>query len=125
MTLTRKQMEFWSILLAMAIGVSVLILIIDFGIKGAILEESTRLRLRIEEWERGRSADKANANGASNDAPVIAPFPSDLLVDNGSRVEKGDATAEDRRRTIRRDNSSATKRGQRGTKSPSIPPRDK
>lgn len=90
MELSKKQLEFWAVLLIIILSASVLIMLVDFGIKAAILEESTRLRLKIEEWEKGgRNPTKANASGASNDVAIDTPFPSDLLVVNPSRVEKG------------------------------------
>lgn len=92
MNLTKKQLEFWTICLGFIIGVSVLILLIDFGIKAAILEESTRLRIKIEDWEKanGRRPAEANTGRTDNDPPVDPPFPSDLLVVDAPRMEAGD-----------------------------------
>lgn len=87
MQMTKKQLEFWTIALIFCIGVSILVLVIDFGIKGAILEESTRLRLIIEEHS-GRTA-KANADGNVDDVPVHGPDIGPVLVDDAPGLETG------------------------------------
>ena len=89
MNLTKKQLEFWTIALLFCIGISVLILLVDFGIKAAILEESTRLRIKIEEWESGRGPAKANASGVGNDTSIDSDIPGPLLVEHTPGMEKG------------------------------------
>lgn len=87
MQLTKKQMEFWTFVLILCIGVSLLVMLIDFGIKAAILEESTRLRLRIEEWDNGRKSAETNASGVGNDSANNAAFPVPVLVDESTGME--------------------------------------
>jgi hypothetical protein len=90
--LTKKQAEFWVAILVLCIIFAVAILLVDFGIKAAILEESNRLRLQIEDWEvrqSGRVAAAANAGRTGNDDSDNPPFPSDVLVDNATGMEKG------------------------------------
>jgi hypothetical protein len=88
MEMTKKQAEFWAFIIIMCTMAAIAILLVDFGIKSAILEESTRLRLTIEEHS-GRQRQETNASGASDDAPNDPPFPSDVLVVNPERLEKG------------------------------------
>jgi hypothetical protein len=90
MQLTKRQMEFWTLILVLCIGTAVVVLLLDFGIKAAILEESTRLRLRIEEWERqnGRNPESTNEGGNGNDALDNPPLPSDVLVVDTARMEE-------------------------------------
>jgi hypothetical protein len=90
MQLTKKQMEFWTIILVLCIGTAIAVLLLDFGIKAAILEESTRLRLRIEEWERhyGRQSESPTESRAANDSLDNPPLPSDVLVVNPARMEE-------------------------------------
>lgn len=87
MEMTRKQAEFWSLIIAMMIAVAIIILLIDFGIKAAILEESNKLRLVIEKERSGQKPGSANANGAANDTPNNPPLPSDVLVVDPPRME--------------------------------------
>jgi hypothetical protein len=75
-------------MLGVILGVSILVMLIDFQIKGAILEESARLRGVID----GQRTARSNNNGASGDAPKHAPFPSDVLGEQPSRLEKGNAS---------------------------------
>lgn len=92
MEMSKKQAEFWVALLVLCIIFAVAILLVDFGIKSAILEESTRLRLVIEDEEVRRSGRKpagTNAVGANNDRGNDVPFPSDVLVDHPPGMEKG------------------------------------
>jgi hypothetical protein len=90
--ITKKQTEFWVFILVMCIAVSCAVLLVDFGIKAAILEESTRLRLVIEDEEvrrSGRKRAEADANRATNDAPDDASIPGNVLVVQPARMEAG------------------------------------
>jgi hypothetical protein len=91
MNVTQKQAQFWCALLAMMIVVAVAVLFLDFGIKSAILEESLRLRGKIEEEEkrRGQKSSTANSNRIDNDASVDPAVPSDLLVHESTGLEEG------------------------------------
>jgi hypothetical protein len=92
MEMTRKQVEFWSVLLAGMIGVAILVLLIDFQIKGAILEQSTQFRREYESYLRGRIPTSANASGASDVTSDDSAIHPDLLVDDSSRMEAGNAS---------------------------------
>lgn len=107
MTLTKKQMEFWTFVLVLCIAVSITVMLIDFGIKAAILEESTRLRLLIEEHQSGRKPTEANADRSNSVASDNASVPVPILVDSAPGMEAADvpngtekaaATARNRRR---------------------------
>jgi len=89
MEMSKKQAEFWVAMIVLCIVVAVAILLVDFGIKSAILEESNRLRLSIEEAMRGQKPAGANESGADNVAPNNPPYPADVLVVEPSRMEKG------------------------------------
>jgi hypothetical protein len=89
--ISKKQAEFWAFVLMMCIAVSCVVLLVDFGIKAAILEESNKLRLTIEEEEvrrSGRRREEANANGIVPDAPVDAPIPGHVLVVDAAGMEE-------------------------------------
>lgn len=89
--MTKKQAEFWAFIIIMCTMAAFAILIVDFGIKSAILEESIRLRLIIEEHS-GHKLSQPNDSGATNDAPDNPSFPSDVLVVNPERMEAGNDT---------------------------------
>lgn len=89
--MSKKQAEFWVALIVMCIIFAIAILLVDFGIKAAILEESNRLRLVIEEEVRtsGRNATGANAGRAANDGNNHPAFPADVLVEHSTGMEEG------------------------------------
>lgn len=93
MEMSKKQAEFWVALLVLCIIFALAIMLVDFGIKSAILEESNTLRLKIEEWEirNGRESAGANAVGIADDSNNDSPIPSDVLVVDPSRMEAGNA----------------------------------
>lgn len=94
MEMTKKQAEFWVAILVLCLFTAVAILLVDFGIKASILEESNRLRLTIEEEtvRRGSKPDGANENRNANDISDNPPLPSDVLVVDPSRLEEGNAS---------------------------------
>jgi hypothetical protein len=90
---TQDKIKFWVFLVAMMLGVSVAVLLIDMTIKAAILEESNALRRVILGVQDDRSAE-ANPNGTSHDANsssvVLGKFPAGMEtgnVANGSKAE--------------------------------------
>lgn len=89
MELNKKQLEFWAFIVIMALAASIAVLLIDFQIKTAILEESNRLRLTIEGWQGGQNRQAANANGAVPDASNDAAIPGDVLVVDPPGMETG------------------------------------
>jgi len=91
MQMTKKQAEFWVALLVLCIIVAVAVLLVDFGIKAAILEESNKLRLTIEGIERGQNAGGAAQDRADNNTSNDATIPSDVLVGDTPGMEAGSA----------------------------------
>lgn len=92
MEISKKQAEFWAFIIIMCTVAAIAILLVDFGIKTAILEESNKLRLVIEEEEvrrNGRKHAGTNASGSPNDANNDAPVPGDVLVDDTTGMETG------------------------------------
>jgi hypothetical protein len=78
--------KFWVFLIGALLAVSVLVLLLDMGIKSAILEESNALKRTMNEvkWNgAGPGPDKADSNGASdhgsddasNDGDNVSVFP--------------------------------------------------
>jgi hypothetical protein len=89
MEMNKKQAEFWGLIIGMMIAVALVILIIDYGIKTAILEESTRLRLIIEGEKRGQKPVSTDANGVGDDLLHNPALSSDVLVVDTSAMEAG------------------------------------
>ena len=84
-----KKAEFLAALLTVCTVVMVAVLLIDFSIKTAILEESNKLRLLIEGEEVARSERRAKATTDRN-APESAHDPivfGGLLVDDPTGME--------------------------------------
>jgi len=89
--MSKRQTEFWVAMLVLCIIVATAILLVDFGIKSAILQESNRLRLTIEGELNGRVAKTTNAGRATNKSADDPPYPSDVLVVNSPGMEAGSA----------------------------------
>lgn len=89
MEMTRRQAEFWTLIIGICTVVSIAVLLLDFGIKAAILEESTRLRIAIEDEARknGRQSKETNTGRIDNDDSVDGPIPDDLLVVDSTGME--------------------------------------
>lgn len=82
-----KKTELWAVIMLVCLFVSILVLLVDFGIKEAILEESGKLRLRIEEWEVRTGGYGKNEKRTSNDTRDNGTIPGDVLVDTTPGVE--------------------------------------
>lgn len=125
MEMSKKQAEFWVALIVLCTIFAVAILLVDFGIKSAILEESNRLRIKIEDWERanGRKSAGTNEVGNANDASDNYPLPSDVLVVDTSRLEAGNGDA--RNTTKARNTSTNGAKSSRPARNRTIPNGDK
>ena len=104
MEMSKKQLEFWSVLCALILGVSVVVMLIDFSIKAAILEESTRLRGVIEDGQRPARADNNGVDSNSNQlntvhSPVLDKLPSRVAPGNVANGATKSATGPRKRRT--------------------------
>jgi hypothetical protein len=92
MDITKKQAEFWGILIFGMTLVAITVLFIDVQIKTSILEESNRLRLLIEGETVGRNAKDSSPSGASNEPGNHADIPSVVLLDNAPGMETRNAS---------------------------------
>lgn len=88
--LSKKQMEFFTVMFLIIVGVLTLITIIDIATKTAIIEQATKLRLTIEGYN-GSDTGRPDQSGATARLPVDAPIPSDVLDLNAARMEAGSA----------------------------------
>lgn len=93
MEMSKKQTEFWVALLVLCIIFAVAIMLVDFGIKTSILEQSNRIRLLMEEWEikNGRITAGANEVRTSDDSNNNPSLPGDVLLVNPPGMETGNA----------------------------------
>lgn len=94
MQMSKKQIEFYTAILVLCIIFAVAITLVDYGIKASILEQSNKLRLTMEEWERNNGRQPAGANEVrnDNDATNDPPFPADVLVVDTPGMETGNGT---------------------------------
>jgi hypothetical protein len=90
--MSKKQLEFWLALIILCIIFAVAILLVDFGIKASILEQSNRIRLEMEEWEvrfSGRNSARATQVRDDNDSTHDATISGDVLLVNPPGMETG------------------------------------
>jgi hypothetical protein len=91
MEMTNKSTKFWTMMLLMVLGMSVLVLMIDFSIKGAILEESLKLRREIQGWKATNGTKpegRADFPGPSH-RPDDSPILGDVLAVKPTGMEAG------------------------------------
>lgn len=81
--MSKKQAEFFAILILICTVTAAAILVIDFQIKGAILEESNKMRRAIEGWQRGQRTTTANGSRSDGNDRYNPAYPSDM-VDSGT-----------------------------------------
>jgi hypothetical protein len=112
MEMSKKQTEFWVALLVLCIIFAVAIMLVDFGIKSSILEQSNRIRLLMEEWEikNGRVTAGANEIRTNDDRDNNPSLPGDVLLVNPPGMETGNADNGDTEKT----NNTGTRRPKSG-----------
>lgn len=85
--MSKKQAQFFAGLILICTVTAALVLVIDYQIKGAILEQANRLRLEIEGWQRGQSTAATGSHGSGNHTDNHVSYPSDLVDSGNARVE--------------------------------------
>lgn len=80
MELTKRQAKAYTVIIIVGIIFAATIMLIDIGIKGAILEESNALRKVI-------NGQRPAQNGATNYPADDVGIPRDVLGDDASRME--------------------------------------
>jgi hypothetical protein len=83
MDMSKKQVEFFAFLIIICTVTAAAILIIDYQIKGSILEESNKMRRTIEWWQNGQRPATADRNRPDRNPGNDVPYPSDM-VDSGT-----------------------------------------
>lgn len=87
MQMSKKQAEFFTVLILICTVTAAAILLIDFQIKGAILEESNRLR-KIIEGHYGQRPAAANGNRPYRDPDYNPAYPADMVDSRATRMEE-------------------------------------
>lgn len=75
------KMKFWAVLVAVMLGVSVAVLLIDMTIKAAILEESNALRrtlLGVQDDGSPKASDNGASHNGNSSGPVLDIFPAGM-----------------------------------------------
>lgn len=80
--MSKKQLEFFTFLILICTVTAALILLIDFQIKGAILEESNRLRRVIESHPTSANGSRFADNTSDDTA-----YPADLVRSGTASME--------------------------------------
>jgi hypothetical protein len=84
--MSKKQAEFFTILILICTVTAAAILIIDYQIKGSILEQSNRMRKDLERFYGQRPAASDSSRYDSNDRNDPA-YPSDMVGSGATGME--------------------------------------
>lgn len=87
MDMSKKQAEFFATIILVCTITAVLVLAIDYQIKGAILEQSNKLRLDMERFLNGQSTAATGSHRSGNHTDNHVSYPSDLVDSGNARVE--------------------------------------
>jgi hypothetical protein len=83
--MSKKQIEFFVILIWLAVLTAIAILVIDFQIKGAIVEQALKLREVVNgQTSEATASQRSDNNGANN-----PPYPSNMVDSRDAGMEAG------------------------------------
>lgn len=94
--MSRKQAQFFAGLIIICTITAALVLVIDYQIKGAILEQANKLRHEIEGWQRGQNPASTSGNRLDSHPDNHVPYPSHLVDSGTTRVEASGNNGTDR-----------------------------
>lgn len=83
--MSRKQAQFFAGIIIICTVVAALILVIDYQIKGAIIEQANRLRKEIEGF--GQKPTAAGSNRPAHNPDHHVSYPSDLVRSGDAGME--------------------------------------
>jgi hypothetical protein len=83
--MSKKQIEFFVILIWLAVLTAIAILVIDFQIKGAIVEQAIKLREVVNGQKGETTASQRSDNNGTNNSP----YPSDMVGSGHAGMEAG------------------------------------
>lgn len=86
MQMSKKQAEFFTILILICTVTAAAILIIDYQIKGSILEQSNRMRKDLERFYGQRPATANSSRHDSNDSDNPG-YPADMVGSGTTGME--------------------------------------
>jgi hypothetical protein len=98
---SKDTIKFWTILTIMLLAVAVTVTLIDLGIKAAILAESNKMKLAMEEWEvrNGQKASGRIDQGDSANDSLFPSVPGIVLDTDNAGLEKRSAANGDQKPT--------------------------
>jgi hypothetical protein len=85
--MSKKQIEFFVILIWLAVLTAIAILVIDFQIKGAIVEQAIKLREVVNGQKGEATASQRSDNNGTNNPP----YPSNMVDSGHAGMEAGSA----------------------------------
>lgn len=86
--MSKKQAEFFAILIWLAVLTAAAILIIDFQIKGVILEQVLEFRRHYEGWQSGQKGTATTSKRPDNNRRNDLAYPSDLVASGHTVMEE-------------------------------------
>jgi hypothetical protein len=85
--MSKKQAQFFAGLILLCTLTAVLVLAIDYQIKGAIIEQANNLRRDIDRLQSGQRTTTAGSNGSGNYPANHVSYPADLVRSRDARME--------------------------------------
>lgn len=87
MEASKRQLEFFAFIIWIAVLTAAAILIIDFQIKGAILDQVTNFRRQYEEWQSGQAGKATASKRPDNHRNNDVAYPGDMVAGRDASVE--------------------------------------
>lgn len=88
--MNEKQIKLLSVLAGVFLATSILLLVVDYQLKNAIIEEAGNLR-RVIRYGQGNEGQDYLRN--SSDDYWNGPFPADMVVGRNARMEEASDTS--------------------------------
>lgn len=87
--MNEKQLKLLTVLAGVFLGTAILLLVVDYQLKNAVIEEANKLR-RIIRYGQGNEGSDSLRN--SSDDYWNGPFPADMVVGRNARMEEAGDT---------------------------------
>jgi hypothetical protein len=92
---SKDTIKFWTFLTVMLLAVAVAVTLIDLTIKAAILAESNRVKLAMDEWwevQNGQKADGRTDERNRANGSIDGNLSGDVLATDNAGLEAGNAS---------------------------------
>jgi hypothetical protein len=92
---SKDNVKFWTVLIGVMLCVAIAVTVVDLTIKAAILDESNKLRMVIENWDvkHGQRAAESDGERTARDAGFNGAVSPDVLAVSTTGLETGHVPA--------------------------------